>query len=267
MFGTVIIDFTPLRLHSSAPLETRLYPFLYLVADQVLEAGFKRSSRLPFVNLVNAIDEGRPHLLDMAKNGEGILFTADTDLKASLLQGQGLTAQNAILLLAAAGLEISVPNLSLDIARSEEIATVREKLEEERTRYVIRVTELADQAFERLSNGQYKETAAWAIDQAAFKIAPVARQYELAIRKLDRSLLDRIGLNFFKEGLPAIGSTLSEKGVAAARGKAIRVVLEVMCNNLALTIEERKRPEGVYGVKLAHSLSKPLSTPSLESDG
>jgi hypothetical protein len=266
MLNAVVLDFSVPRGADTSSLESRLYPFFYLVADKVFEAGIRRDpsavSGVPFLEQTNTYLAGRPHALDVARNGEGVLFTPDPSLKQSYLLSSGLTAQNAILLLAAAGVEISVPSLTLDIARLDEVALIREKLDEERTNYLIRVAELADQTFQRLISGFYKDAASWAIDQAALKIGPVVRQYELAIRKLDRKLLDRVGLNFIKEGIPAITSALSEKGWSGATEKAIQVTLEVLARNLALSLEERRKPEGVYGVKI----SKALNSVLLQSD-
>lgn len=270
MFQEVIIDFgdySKLGVEDCDIREVRLYPFLYLIADKVREAGLrdrKYQNRPEFVESARLMHEGRPNIIDHAKNDEGILFTPNLNFKAGLLRSQSLSAKNAVLLLAAAGLEITVPNLTIDIARSEEIVEIREKLVEEKANYLISVTGMADETFDRLASGFYQDTVDWALNEALFKISPKALEYEIAIKKLDRNLLQRVGINFFKDGVPAIGSTIIDKGLKEGAKKSISVLLEVLCKNLALQMEERKYPEAVYGIKVSKELSKfnPLTTQS-----
>lgn len=79
----------------------------------------------------------------------------------------------------------------------------------------------------------------------------------IAIRKLDRNLLQRISLDLFKDAIPAIGSSLADKGLAHAGGKAIEVLLAALCGNLVKNIEMRRLPEAVYGFRLRQLLAQP----------
>jgi len=251
MFDEVIVDISKREGESK---EYRLYPFLYLVAEKVIEAGgigLRDQRELPnFIQTTWLVHEGRPHLLDHAKNDEGVLFTTDKDQKAIYLHSQGLTSKNAALLLAAAGLEITVPSFTFDIARSEEVVNIRTKLVEERKRYLISVIKLTNEAFDRLSSGVYEDTVDWALNEAFLKIKPKAIEFESAISKLDRSLLQRIGYNLISEGIPSIGSVLVSKGFKEAATMSLVKLLEVLCKNLAKSMEERKVPEVVYGYKV-----------------
>lgn len=195
-------------------------------------------------------------MLDKAVDGGGALFTANTEYKAWYLQDQGLTSQNAALLLAAAGLEIMVPKFTFNIARSEEVLTVREKLIEEREKYLISVIKLTNEAFERLSIGVYQDTVDWALNEAFLKIKPKAIEFENSIAKLDRGLLQRIGYNLISEGIPAIGSALVTKGIKDATKTSVVKILEVLSKNLVKSIEERKVPEVVYGYKINQHIKK-----------
>lgn len=257
MFGDVIIDIS--HEHKDKK-EYRLYPFLYLVANRVTEAGgrgFRQSGGRPdFVKIANLVREGRPHFMDMAKNDEGVLFTPDVHYKAAYLQSSGLTSKNASLLLAAAGLEITVPNFTFDIARSEEVMLVREKLVEEKSRYISSVIKLTDEAFDRIGAGVYEDTVDWALNEAFLKIKPKAVQFEIAMSKLDQNILRRIGFNLISDGIPAIGSALVNKGFKEAAKVSMVKTLEVLCNNLVKRVQERKTPEVVYGYKVNQHLEK-----------
>jgi len=258
MFENVIIDLSAEHKDSK---EYRLYPFLYLIADKVTEAGGRQLRqnivRPDFVKDTLLVHEGRPHFLDWAKNGEGVLFTPDLNYKATYLQSSGLTSKNASLLLAAAGLEITVPNFTFDIARSEEVMLVREKLEEEKNKYLASVIKLTDEAFDRIGAGVYEDTVEWALNEAFLKIKPKAVQFESAMSRLDQNILRRIGFNLISDGIPAIGSALVDKGFKEATKVSMVKVLEVLSKNLVKSIEERKKPEVVYGYKVNRHIKKP----------
>ena len=257
MFDDVIIDIS--KEHKNKR-EYRLYPFLYLIAERVIEAGGQgfqqRGSSPDFVQCISLVGEGRPHFMDAAINDQGVLFTPDLHHKAAYLQSSGVTSKNAALLLAAAGLEITVPNFTFNIARSEEVMQVREKLEEEKSRYLSSVIKLTDEAFDRIGAGVYEDTVDWALNESFLKIKPKAVQFENAMSKLDQNILRRIGFNLISDGIPAIGSALVDKGFKEATKVSMVKVLEVLCKNLVKSMEERKIPEVVYGYKVNQHIKK-----------
>ncbi|WP_321777476.1 hypothetical protein [Sulfurimonas sp.] len=253
MFDKVLIELPDTQSTSSK--EYRLYPFLYLIANEVLEAGHRRTEQPSFIQRSLLTTEGRPNILDSAMNNEGVLFTTNVEHKALYLQNQGITTENAALLLAAAGLEITVPNITFDIARSEEIITIREKLIEEREKYLISVIQLTNETFDRLTSGVYNDTVDWALNEAFLKIKPKAIEFEQSMAKLNRNLLKRVGYNFISEGIPHIGSALVNKGFKEAAKVSTVKILEVLSKNLVKSIEERKMPEVVYGYKINKQLN------------
>ncbi|MBC2715392.1 MAG: hypothetical protein HF978_08795 [Desulfobacteraceae bacterium] len=258
MFDEVIIDVSTDNKkaygESFNKKEYRLYPFLYLVAGKIKEAGNYQERvdyrGIDFVERVNHVSEGRPNFMDLTVNNEGILFTPHSGWKAHALKSQGLTSENAALLLAAAGLEITVPSFTFDIARSEEVMIVRNKLAEEREKYLASIITLTDEAYDRIASGLYKDTVDWALNEAFLKIKPKAMKFEVAMSKLDRNILERIRYNFISDGIPAIGSALVDKGFKEAAKVSMVKLLEILSKNLVRSFEERESPEVVYGYKV-----------------
>lgn len=146
--------------------ELSLIPFLYLIANEVVEVKPRllfpeRSPTLPFVQLVPRFADNRGHILDEALYGKpGAYFSPIKPLKALVMSRRGITMQNAVLILAAAGIELSLPNLTFDASKAEEIIAVREKLAEERADYLIAVSKMANEAYARLVQGAYRDTKA-----------------------------------------------------------------------------------------------------------
>lgn len=240
--------------------EKLLVPFLYLIADRVVVTRpYKgkqeiEGKKTDFVKMVQDVPQGRPHVMDMAANGEGVLFTTEAWRKASVLERQGITMKNSLLILAAAGLQVSVPNLSFDVACSDEVSIVRENLSEERQSYLATITRMADESFDRLTSGVYVDTVDWALNEAILKVQPKALEFENAMKKLDQHLLKRLGVHFVRDAIPSIGSVMARDGLAAGASQALEEVLKVLCVNLARNMEERRSPEVVYGYNVKKRL-------------
>ena len=231
MFNKVIID---LDLESDKidresdffdEQEYRLIPFLYLIADHIIESGPggichtipNMNNKINFVERALATWEGRPNVLEIVKkNKDVIYFSPNKYRKGNIIKSQGITMQNSVLLLAASGLEITVPNFTFDIARSDEISSLRLKLDEERQLYLEAIAKMADETYQRITAGVYKDTIEWALSEAFIKIRPKAQAFERAVRKLDTKLLKRMALNFIVEGIPNIGSVTMSKGFKEA---------------------------------------------------
>ncbi len=171
------------------------------------------------------------------------------------LEQQGLNATTALLTLAAAGVDIALPNVSF--ARSpDDVAEIRRKLETERINYLGAVSHLADESFGRLSSGDFHDIYNWARNEATLRILPRARQLQLQLRKLDRSLLERAGTQFWQDGVPAIGKALINSGKEGAIKTIAEETIRVLAGTLAKRIEERKIPEAAYTLKLSAELEK-----------
>lgn len=258
MFDTVLIDFSVFNDDPNTvdSRELALTPFLYLIANHVVEAGLPapRLSPPDFVSRALTLVEGRPHIIDSAKDGRGPYFSASKTLKAGVLRSTGITMENSVLLLAAAGLQITIPSLTFDVARSEEVTKLRTQLGEERNTYLEAMTRMADETYQRLKDGFYKDTVDWALNEAFLKIEPKAQAFDRAVLKLERPLLERLSMGFIKEGIPRIGGTLVDSGIKAAAKASIEEVLRTLATNLARHIEERRVPEVVYGYKVSRSL-------------
>lgn len=239
--------------------ETRFFPFLYLVADEIVEAGFSCTdeNRSDFIKQTRSFWEGRPNIIDFAKIEKGLYFSPSKFNKGMFLENQGITIKTSILLLAACGLEIALPNISLNISRSEELYKIRQSLETERREYLIAIAKIADETFNRLIEGYYKDTIDWATSEAFLKIQPKLEKFEISMKQLDKKLLERIGFFMFKEGAPTLCSTLLNKKLSDVGKEFAEILLKALCSNLSRNIEERKVPEVVYGFKLSKSI-KPL---------
>jgi hypothetical protein len=265
MFENVIVDITTTPDDKTCfyetidPRETKLFPFIYLIAENVFEASedesFKHKNQPDFIKQSLTSSQGRPNILDYVKDkNKGVLFTAATYLKAYAIKEQGLTSENCILILAAAGLDITIPGFTLDIARSEEVVNIKEQLTDERMEYIHSITKMADETFDRLHSGVYKDTVDWALNEAYIKIKPKAEKFSKSIQKLDGNILRRASFAVLEDGIPAIGSSIVAKGFSDIPKQSIEIVLKILCKNLSKSIEERKVPEVVYGYKIARQL-------------
>lgn len=270
MLKKVMIDFKGIERHKDDldVSEYSLLPYIYLFADEVLEPIACEGSSFPEVDLpsyvkpVYIFHDNPPYICDYAitafKTGYpeymGAYFTPVKQFKRRVLSVQGVTAYNSVLLLAAAGLELQLPALSFDVTRSEEIEKVRAKLEEERLDYVHAITGMADETYDRLRAESYQDTVNWAVDNALLKIQPRMREFEKAIRGLDRKLLQRLGVTFVQKEIPAIGNALLEGGVREVGRQFVASILKVLCTNLFKSMEERKYPDVLYGYKVAKYL-------------
>ncbi|MGH9872299.1 MAG: hypothetical protein ACRD9S_07515 [Pyrinomonadaceae bacterium] len=186
---------------------------------------------------------------------ELVYSTSDATCRGALEQ-QGLNATTALLTLAAAGVDIALPNVSFSRASADDVAEIRRKLENKRVIYLGAVSDMADQAFGRLSSGDFRDIYDWAKNEATLKILPKARLLQSQLRKLDRSLLERAGLQLWQEGIPAIGKALVNSGKEAAIRAVAEETIRVFAGTLAKRIEERKIPQAAYTLKLSAELSK-----------
>jgi hypothetical protein len=183
-----------------------------------------------------------------------LVYSTSRAICHGALEQQGLNATTALLTLAAAGVDIALPNVSFSRQSSDEIQEIRRRLDEDRVKYLAAVSEIADHAFDRLSSGDFQDIYTWARTEATLKILPKARQLQSQLKKLDRSLLQRAGFQFWKEGAPAIGKALIDSGKEGAVRAVAEELIRVVAGTLAKRVEERRIPEAAYTVKLSAEL-------------
>jgi len=214
-------------------------PLLYATKKEI--AGKKR---------INSVEESYNLYIP-----ERELITSFSPLiKRASAKQQGLNATTAMLVLAAAGIEICLPNTSYDRKAEDEIFLIKEKLEEERQEYLESIAMMADESLHRIKSNDLKDIYDWAQNEAALKIKPKAQLLERKLKKLDKSLIKRAGISFWKEGVPVIGKELVSNGGGAAIKVLAEEVIKTLSTNLARSIEERKIPEATYVYKLSKSL-------------
>lgn len=236
--------------------ETRFFPMVYLLADKVLEIGVKRTEQCDFIGRLATESNEYTVFEDIQDHLGYTIFSPESRLKRQVLQQKPADASLAILVLAAAGLEVTLPNLHFDHTRTDELVKIKNSLTDECQEYRNAIIEIADESYDRLVARAYGDIVEWAENEAMFKILPKAQKLQQAIRKADRKLLARIRYGFFQEGIPAIGSALLDGGFREATKEAIKAMLKVLSSNLFLRTEERKAPEVVYGIKVGHALPK-----------
>lgn len=222
------------------------------------EDAFRRPDyQVKFMDWIDWKEEGSFYeaLDDMQRVGPNdVLFSNNDAMCQRLLREQGLTAQTAVLLLAAAGIELVLPSAILEHCPWDDIQAAKEKLAEERRAYISAVARLADQAFDRLKSREYSDTVSWARNEAFFKIAPAAADLEDSLRKLNRKLLSRLKVGFLKEGVPAIGRALIEGGVKGGMRAAAAETLRLLGTSLSERIEGHRVPEAHYAIRLSKLL-------------
>lgn len=166
---------------------------------------------------------------------------------ARAMEQKGLRSSTAVLILAAAGIEIALPNVCFENTEADEFNEIKEILSEERTAYLTAITSMADEAYGRLVGEEFDDIYEWAANEARFKIVPSVVHLEKKTSMLNRSLLRRAKLCFWQEGVPAIGAALSEdKSIT----KTLAVtMISLLSSSLAKSIEERQAPEATYILK------------------
>lgn len=184
---------------------------------------------------------------------EFVLSNSEVVHKAHL-RDSGLNAQTAILCLAAVGLEIMLPNVSFSLVADEEIERIKEELKEERHSYLEVVTNLAQQSYERLKDGDYNDVLRWAENETAFKLAPKARIIEEATSSLAARQLRRAGYSFWKDGVPAIGSAYVAGGIVPAGVVASQAALKTLVDTINTSRSEKLLPEVAYAMKISKAL-------------
>lgn len=186
---------------------------------------------------------------------EFVLSTSELVHRAHL-RDSGLNAQTAILCLAAVGLEIMLPNVAFDLVADEEIERIKEELRAERHAYLEVAAALAEQAFERIKDGDYSDVLRWAESEAAFKLAPKARVIEEATSSMASRQLRKAGYSFWKDGVPAIGAAFFDGGVMPAGAAAAQVALKTLVDTFGSTDSAKQLPEVAYAMKISTSLRK-----------
>jgi hypothetical protein len=185
-----------------------------------------------------------------------LVFSRSHVVHRAALEQQGLSPTTALLTLAAAGVDIALPNATFLRERPEEVRKIRERIEEERQTYLIAVAGMADEAYERLDARDYASVYEWAWNEASLKILPKAMLLQLRLSKLDRTLLQRAGVQFWKEGVPAIGKAFVDLGGRAALRALAEETIRVLAGTLAKNIEQRRIPEACYAFRLSSELAK-----------
>lgn len=184
---------------------------------------------------------------------EFILSNSDLIHRAHL-RDSGLTAQTAILCLASVGLEIMLPNVSFNLLADEEIDRIKDTLKEERHNYLEVIATFAEQSFERLKDGDYRDVMRWAESEAVFKLAPKAKIIEEATSSIAVKQLRRAGYSFWKDGVPAIGSAYVAGGIMAAGVVASQSALKTLVEALSAARSERLLPEVAYAMKISRAI-------------
>lgn len=284
MFERVIID-SPQLLSEK---EKKLTSYFYLLADKVIDAYSVEMIRGNWLDEEEGIfishygvcwvpKEGEP--IELKKNdtlvyenwasyepGWGMpsdsampvedefIYSKQRWIKDVSLMAGGLDAKKSILLLASAGLEFAVPSFEIEYYKEDELEEVKKILEEERYEYLEAVSLLANQSFERINSGVYADTVDWARNESEFKINPAVRNLDKSLRKLNKSLLERLGIGFLKEGLPETVKTLGSDGFSKG-GRALTIeILKILTKTLSERIEHRKVPSASYAIKLRQEL-------------
>ncbi len=183
-----------------------------------------------------------------------VVVSNSPTIRKGVLEQQGLNATTAILILAAAGIEVILPNVSLNRNAKPEIHEIKEKLAEERNNYLVAVTKMADESFSRLKSGDLKDIYDWAKTEATLKIQPKARLLQNNLKKLNSPLLHRAGVSFWQDSVPAIGQALVNDGAKGATKTAAIELIKLLSTTLAKRIEERQIPEAAYSFKLSKEL-------------
>jgi len=90
------------------------------------------------------------------------IYVPETEsIAARALEQKGLRSSTAILVLAAAGIEIALPNICFENTDADEFKKIKEILAEERNAYLRAITSMADEAYDRLIGENFNEIYEW----------------------------------------------------------------------------------------------------------
>ncbi|CAN0606029.1 unnamed protein product, partial [Ectocarpus sp. 12 AP-2014] len=167
----------------------------------------------------------------------------------------GLTANSALLCLAAIGIDLMLPNVSFDVMADEEIERMKEEFHAERSEYLDTMSDMAGEAFHRIESAGYKDIIRWAENEITFKVIPKARAIELATAGYSQKKLRTAGYSFWKNGTPAIGSAYLTRGLIGASITAAEEALKVAVNTISAERERRSLPEVAYAAKISDQYS------------
>lgn len=233
-----------------------------IIEDMLAAKGFSR-------DLPTTISDGMPRLVyishndwEQKKHGEGgsqlpvkvpkdeFIYANSDFFHKIIMEDRGVSANTAILCLAAVGLDISLPNISLDMMAEEEIEKIRTELSEERVSYLNAITKIADETYDRFREKDFNEIMNWAQNEVTFKLIPKVRNIEKSVLKLDKKTIDQAKLKVWKDGIPAITSGYMEGGLAKAAQVSIEELLKIINHILLKKSSERKLPEIAYAAKI-----------------
>ncbi len=169
----------------------------------------------------------------------------------AVLLDNGITANSALLVLAAAGLDIMLPNAAVNLRSAEEIEEIKSSLATERAAYLQAIADLAKGSFEQLQGASFAELLLWAENHVALEIAPKARSYEVAVSKYKPSLLRRAGYSFWTNGVPAIGAAYLGGGLLPSLSVASVQTLQAVVSSISGEERSLDVPEVSYAMKIA----------------
>lgn len=191
--------------------------------------------------------------LDVKTIGSDFVLSPSPISNHAALLEQGLTANTAILCLAAVGVDILLPNISVDLFADEEIAAIREKYQTERMEYLNAISKIAQTAHSGLTSKDFGEVIAWAKNEIAFSVAPKAREFEIALAKHTKKSLKNAGYSLWKDGVPAIGAAYFSGGILPAISMASAQALQSIVTSISNVTESVSIPEVSYIMKIRKS--------------
>lgn len=196
-------------------------------------------------------DQGPDGKLPVRVPTDFFVLSGSEFVNRAALAGKGMNPVSAILCLASVGIDIMLPNISFSHLADEEIDALKHKYLEERNAYLELVSGVAEEAFDRLREGDFEELIVWARDTSTFKFIPKAREIERAVGMTSKSELRKAGFNFWKNGVPAIGSAIASGGLVggttAITVHALRSLVDIVSRNS----EKKRLPEVGYALKIA----------------
>jgi len=177
-----------------------------------------------------------------------ILFSKRDSFNSIFMSNRGHDAETSILLLAAAGIEIILPNIPLDSSTN----LIKEALGEERDKYLIAITKCADEAYDRLKSNEYNDIINWARNEAVFKILPEVKRIEMSIEKISDRKSSRIYSELLKEVPIVIGQSIINPSEIAKN--ITERILPIFSSELAKNDVFLESSIGSYLIKLKSSL-------------
>lgn len=162
-----------------------------------------------------------------------------------------LTPTSALLILAACGVHIYLPQFGIDYRRVDAFEKLKEKLQDERNEYLAEIMLLGLNAAKRIKSKDYKDIIEWGRSFALEKIWPKKVKFEAAVRKQNKKLLRSTSYTPILRRVPTIVGKLLVGDYYGALAQASRIATKQTIESITGTARNNPEPHILIAYQIA----------------